>query len=102
MARLQVYCCYLLRSMPSPLSTYVGFTTDPRKRIRQHNGEITAGARRTHQRRPWQMLAVVAGFPSQVAALHSGAPRPRCARGGGAAAGRSALQVVAGQWIENR
>ena len=68
-AVLQVYCCYLLRSRASPRSTYIGFTTNPVKRLRQHNGEITAGARRTHARRPWDMIAVVIGFPSHVSAL---------------------------------
>ena len=68
-AVLQVYCCYLIRSRASPRSTYIGFTTNPVKRLRQHNGEITAGARRTHARRPWDMVAVVIGFPSHVSAL---------------------------------
>lgn len=66
---LQVYCCYLLRSLSSPRSTYIGFTTDPLKRLRQHNGELCAGARRTHARRPWEMVAVVVGFPTHVSAL---------------------------------
>jgi len=65
--------CYLLRSL-APTSrgvggTYVGFTTHPRRRIRQHNGEITSGAQRTKRRRPWEMVMLVSGFPSLEAAL---------------------------------
>jgi len=55
--------------VPSPLTTYIGFTNDPLKRLRQHNGEIVSGARRTHKKRPWEMLAVLSGFPTQVSAL---------------------------------
>tara|TARA_B100000795_G_scaffold70336_1_gene49245 strand:+ start:75 stop:1109 length:1035 start_codon:yes stop_codon:yes gene_type:complete len=66
------YHTYLLHSAnPSnPLSTYIGFTTHPKRRLRQHNGEIKGGAYRTHRRgRPWSMVAVVAGFPNKVLAL---------------------------------
>eukprot|EP00658_Telonema_sp_P-2_P048292 TRINITY_DN3673_c0_g2_i1.p1 TRINITY_DN3673_c0_g2~~TRINITY_DN3673_c0_g2_i1.p1 ORF type:complete len:427 (-),score=75.51 TRINITY_DN3673_c0_g2_i1:220-1500(-) len=63
--------CYLLTSL-SPKhrnATYVGFTVNPVRRIRQHNGEIKNGARKTTRRRPWEMVMLVHGFPSQVAAL---------------------------------
>ncbi|CAM9395653.1 unnamed protein product, partial [Choristocarpus tenellus] len=50
-------------------STYIGFTMDPCRRIRQHNGEITAGAYRTKRKRPWEMVAVVHDFPSKTSAL---------------------------------
>ena len=65
------FCCYLLRSInvKHPGSTYIGFTTHPRRRLRQHNGEIKAGAFRTKLRRPWEMVAVVTGFPTKTAAL---------------------------------
>ena len=65
------YHCYLLRSVASARSgaSYVGFTTHPKRRIRQHNGEIKGGAKHTRRHRPWEMACVVEGFSSKVAAL---------------------------------
>lgn len=47
------YACYLLRSIKTPTSraTYIGSTPHPPRRIRQHNGEITAGAWKTKKGR---------------------------------------------------
>lgn len=64
-----VYACYLLRSQAKPNVTYVGSTPDPARRLRQHNGQIAAGAFHTRFARPWQMDLVVCGFPSRLAAL---------------------------------
>ncbi|KAL0050847.1 hypothetical protein WJX82_008369 [Trebouxia sp. C0006] len=65
------YGCYLLTSLDPKNKgrTYIGFTVNPRRRLRQHNGEITAGAHRTKRGRPWDMVLVVYGFPTKVQAL---------------------------------
>mmetsp|Transcript_10256 Transcript_10256/g.22191 ORF Transcript_10256/g.22191 Transcript_10256/m.22191 type:complete len:755 (-) Transcript_10256:213-2477(-) len=67
------YHCYLLRSLdPShPLKTYIGFTTHPQRRIRQHNGILkSGGARRTKRSgRPWTFVCVIHGFQDKITAL---------------------------------
>lgn len=59
------YHCYLLRSLDPghPLKTYIGFTTNPERRLRQHNGDLkNGGARRTKRAgRPWTFVCVVHG-----------------------------------------
>ncbi|KAJ0260034.1 Excinuclease ABC [Hirschfeldia incana] len=65
------YACYILTSL-SPRHkghTYIGFTVNPKRRIRQHNGEITSGAYRTKKKRPWEMVLCIYGFPTNVSAL---------------------------------
>ncbi|CAE7852226.1 unnamed protein product [Symbiodinium necroappetens] len=42
---------------------------DPRRRLRQHNGEIKGGARKTDRWKPWNMVLCVWGFPGKVLAL---------------------------------
>jgi len=63
--------CYLLKSCDPahPRSSYIGFTVNPLRRVRQHNGGIQGGARRTRRHRPWEPVALVDGFASQVEAL---------------------------------
>ncbi|CAL8470527.1 g10069 [Coccomyxa elongata] len=67
----EFFGCYLLQSKHEKLKgkTYIGFTVNPKRRIRQHNGEISAGAHKTKSGRPWGMVLVVHGFPTKVQAL---------------------------------
>ena len=45
---------YLIRC--SDQSLYCGITTDLKKRIRQHNGELVGGAKYTQARQPCQLV----------------------------------------------
>jgi putative endonuclease len=47
---LSCWWVYLLRCADGTL--YTGITTDPTRRLRQHNGELVGGARYTRPRRP--------------------------------------------------
>ena len=48
--------------------SYIGATVDPRKRLRQHCGVLTGGARRTRGRL-WKFQAVLSGFRTWKEAL---------------------------------
>ncbi|KAI8055049.1 hypothetical protein BDF22DRAFT_675089 [Syncephalis plumigaleata] len=54
------YACYLLHSLQASYyqHAYVGSTNDPIRRLRQHNGELTQGARKTTKKRPWAIAAL--------------------------------------------
>lgn len=57
------------RGTPLPGFFYVGASTDPRRRLRQHNGEIVGGGRYTSKHRPWQLRAVFGPYESKSDAL---------------------------------
>jgi len=52
---------YLLYS-PQRKTFYIGYTLDPFHRLRQHNGEIVGGAKKTRKGRPWYLLGYLTGF----------------------------------------
>lgn len=60
------FACYCLVSEAG--TTYVGFSTNVDRRLRQHNREIQGGANAT-QGRTWKRICTVAGFPTQQSAL---------------------------------
>ncbi|KAK7749654.1 Slx4p interacting protein [Cytospora paraplurivora] len=66
-----LYVVYILRSTVRHGSLYIGSTPHPPRRLNQHNGIVKGGAVRTSRNklRPWEMVSVVSGFPSMVAAL---------------------------------
>lgn len=64
------YLVYLLQSVTSPLTTYIGITTNPIRRLRQHNGSLsTGGARRTKASRPWKYVALLHGLHTKTTAM---------------------------------
>ena len=67
--RINEPCVYIMQSERFAERSYVGFAVDPAQRVRRHNGEISGGAAATRSGRPWAILLVISGFPSQVSAL---------------------------------
>ncbi len=63
---------YLLETTDAAVSkrrrAYVGYTTNPTRRLRQHNREIKGGAGRTSGR-SWKLVVVVSGFKTRLEAL---------------------------------
>lgn len=66
------HCVYLLTSLDPNCAGlyYIGYTVNPLRRLRQHNGELVNGARQTSRRgRPWTLVCCVSGFTEDRAAL---------------------------------
>ena len=66
------YHCYCLRSMDFKYrnKNYVGFTVNPERRLKQHNGIRKGGAWKTRRGgRPWEFVVLVSGFPTHKMAL---------------------------------
>ena len=61
--------CYLLATCDAgSKKTYVGITPDLDRRLAQHNGKQSGGAKATHGR-AWERVCHVYGFPDHRAAL---------------------------------
>lgn len=62
---------YILKSTNPkfPNRTYVGYTVNLRRRLRQHNGIIKGGAKYTRVGRPYKLVCYIEGFPSKSNAL---------------------------------
>jgi structure-specific endonuclease subunit SLX1 len=82
------YLCYILAASDGR-RTYVGITNNLARRLRQHNGELSGGAKATRAWRPWGLFATITGFRTSTEvlmfewALHH-------VRGAGGVAGRRA------------
>lgn len=74
--------CYVIRSTITG-RVYIGYTVDFNRRIRQHNGEIKGGAKKTQRGQPWEPICVIQGFIDNHTALRfeykmqHGGKRPR-------------------------
>lgn len=55
---------YVLTSK-SKGATYVGISTDPERRLAQHNGELPGGAKSTRGGRPWRVAALHGPFETR-------------------------------------
>lgn len=54
-----MHYCYILYDKLSK-KTYVGYTVDPTKRLRQHQGILKGGAKYTTKKGDWSFLAIIA------------------------------------------
>jgi predicted GIY-YIG superfamily endonuclease len=66
---MSFHYCYILQSESTPEKFYIGYTVDMSKRIRQHNGNIVGGAKKTCNNRPWKILCTIHGFYDNTSAL---------------------------------
>lgn len=67
------YYCYILKNNLEQYSkrTYNGYTTNLKRRIRQHNGELKGGAKRTSRigKGYWEFYVIITGFPDKINTL---------------------------------
>jgi predicted GIY-YIG superfamily endonuclease len=66
---MHLYVCYCLQSCTTG-KTYVGVSNNLERRLRQHNGELTGGAKYTSFGGPWTLAILVGPFPTYQHALH--------------------------------
>lgn len=54
---------------PLPGFHYVGATTDPARRLREHSGFLKGGGRYTAQHRPWRLKAIFGPYRDRSEAM---------------------------------
>jgi predicted GIY-YIG superfamily endonuclease len=54
-----MYHCYLIQSDANKNFSYIGITRDLERRIRQHNGQLTGGAKCTRRFNDWVYVTSV-------------------------------------------
>jgi structure-specific endonuclease subunit SLX1 len=91
------YLLYCLVSTVAPRQTYVGITNNFKRRLRQHNGEITGGARRTRAYRPWKPFIHVSGLTKTQALQLEWAMKHRRKGGSGPNGRVRTLEFLMGQ-----
>ena len=67
-----MYYVYILvnNSLKYKDHSYIGFTTNPQRRIRQHNKEIKGGAKATTNKdSEWELALLINGFKDKINAL---------------------------------
>ena len=60
---------YLVYLIKCDNFSYVGMTNDIFKRLRQHNGEISGGAKYTSKRKGWYPVLIIDGFLDMRSAM---------------------------------
>lgn len=61
---INIMYVYLLYSN-SHKKYYIGSTNNPLRRLRQHNGLISGGAKYTTKYRPWILMLLIIGFDNR-------------------------------------
>ena len=74
MKEKSVYWVYVIQSLKvrtgnKPGFHYVGCTTNLKRRIRQHNGEIKGGGKYTSMHRPWAYRAIYGPYHGRSEAM---------------------------------
>jgi predicted GIY-YIG superfamily endonuclease len=88
-----MYCVYLLEDAKG--RTYVGATVNLTRRLRQHNQDVSGGARQTKRGGPWHVAACISGFEHWTHALKFEYAWRRIGKGGrGKAARYASLQTL--------
>jgi predicted GIY-YIG superfamily endonuclease len=66
---MEQHYCYVLKNKDiNKNNSYCGYTNNPKRRIRQHNGELKGGAKAT-KGQSWDFMMLITGFPNSQKAL---------------------------------